>query len=352
MPKPQNSAEEKSLLTNVPDKLPYPDAYSGSFFQRDKRNFHFMEHDEPHATRRRMIIEKHPEVKELMKHDPFSLFLTIALVAGQVFVMWLIQDWPWYQVIIAAFVSGAVLSHALYVLIHDLTHYTAFRSRKANQFTAILCNLGQGVPSAISFGRFHADHHIFLGRPNWDPDLPTQPEINFFTTPFRKFCYVLFMPFFYSMRPYIVCPKPPNTMELINSVLIFSWDAFIYYQFGSKSLVYLILGTLFGLGINPVGAHIIAEHYEFIKGQDTYSYYGLFNIPNLNIGYHIEHHDFPNIPWRSLPRLREIAPEFYNTLPTHKSYLLVVFKYIFDKDFGAWCRIGRNNGEDIKQKRA
>lgn len=211
--------------------------------------------------------------------------------------------------------------------------------------------MGQGVPSSIAFGRYHADHHIFLGRPNWDPDLPTQKEIGFFTTPLRKFGYILAMPFFYGFRPYFVCPKPPSVLEFVNMIVIFGWDIFIGYNFGAKSLVYLLVGTVFGLGLNPVATHIIAEHYEFIKGQDTYSYYGPFNIPGLNIGYHIEHHDFPNIPWRSLPRVREIAPEFYNTLPQHKSYLLVLYKYIFDREFGAWCRIGRNNGDDIKQKR-
>jgi len=350
MPVPEKDSE-KSMLTNVPDKLPFPDAYSGSFFKRDLRNFHFMDHDEPHATRRRMILEKHPEVKELMKQDPFSLYLTIALVIGQTIIMYLIKDMPWWFVILAAFISGAVLSHALYVLVHDLTHYTAFKSRKANQFTAILANLGQGVPSSIAFGRYHADHHIFLGRPNWDPDLPTQKEIAFFTTPFRKFLYILTMPFFYGFRPYFVCPKPPSALEFVNMAVVFSWDALIVYFFGAKSIAYLLIGTIFGLGLNPVAAHIIAEHYEFIKGQDTYSYYGPFNFTGLNIGYHIEHHDFPNIPWRKLPRLREIAPEFYDTLPHHKSYLLVYFKYIFDREFGAWCRIGRNHGDDIKQKR-
>jgi sphingolipid delta-4 desaturase len=350
MPTPQNTGE-KSMLTNVPAKLPFPDAYTGSFFKRDLRNFHFMEHDEPHATRRRMILEKHPEVSELMKQDVFSFYLTAALVLGQTFIMYLIQDMSWWFIILAAFVSGGVLSHALYVLVHDLTHFTAFKYKKANQLTAILCNFGQGVPSSIAFGRYHADHHIFLGRPNWDPDLPTQWEIGFFRTPFRKFLYVLFMPFFYGFRPYVVCAKSPSVLEFVNMVIIFSWDALIIYMFGGKALCYLVLGTVFGLGLNPVSMHIIAEHYEFISGQDTYSYYGPVNIPNLNIGYHIEHHDFPNIPWRKLPRLREIAPEFYNTLPQHSSYLLVLYKYIFDREFGAWCRIGRTQGEDIKQKR-
>jgi len=266
--------------------------------------------------------------------------------------MHLIQDLSWPMVLLIGFAAGAVLSHALYVLIHDLTHYTAFRSRTLNQLTAILANCGNGVPSAITFGRYHADHHIFLGRPNWDPDMPGPEVVRFFTTPIRKFLYCLFMPLIFGMRPFFVCPKPLNLMEIINFFTVIGWDIFVGYHFGAKAVVYLLLGTLFGLGLHPVGVHLIAEHAEFIQGQDTYSYYGHINKIILNIGYHIEHHDFPNIPWRKLPRLREIAPEFYETLPQHTSYALVLWKFIFGENFGPWSRIGRTSGEDIiKHKR-
>ena len=351
MPNSGTDGPQKSLLIEVPKSKPFPDAYSGSNFKRDTRNFHYMDHDEPHATRRRMILEKYPKVKELMKQDSYSFFLTVFLVALQVGICYLIRDLPWWAVLVITYFVSGVITHALFVLIHDLTHFTAFKSRKANQLTAILANFGQGVPSAISFGRYHADHHIFLGRPNWDPDLPTQWEIGFFRSALKKFLFICVMPLFYSLRPYVVCPKPPSVLELLNAVCIVAWDLLIYHYFGFKGVVYLILGTLFGLGLNPVSAHIIAEHYEFVKGQDTYSYYGPFNFVNLNLGYHIEHHDFPNIPWTKLPELRKIAPEFYNTLPSHTSYFLVLYKYIFCPDFGAWCRIGRTQGEDIKQKR-
>lgn len=30
-----------------------------------------------------------------------------------------------------------------------------------------------GIPSALSFGRYHSDHHNFMGEVDKDPDLPT-----------------------------------------------------------------------------------------------------------------------------------------------------------------------------------
>ncbi len=41
----------------------------------------------------------------------------------------------------------------------------------------MFCNIPMGVPSAISFGKFHSDHHNFLGEYGKDPDLPLMAEV-------------------------------------------------------------------------------------------------------------------------------------------------------------------------------
>ena len=62
---------------------------------------------------------------------------------------------------------------------------------------------------------------------------------------------------------------------------------------------------------------------------------------NWNVGYHNEHHDFPKIPWSRLSKVKKIAPEFYDNLPSYNSYLWVMWKYITDPTVGPWSRVKR-----------
>ena len=49
--------------------------------------------------------------------------------------------------------------------------------------------------------------------------------------------------------------------------------------------------------------HLLAEHYSFHKGIETYSYYGPMNAITFNAFYHNEHHDFPAVPYSRLPEV-------------------------------------------------
>lgn len=51
-------------------------------------------------------------------------------------------------------------------------------------------------------------------------------------------------------------------------------------------------------------------------------------------GYHVEHHDFPNIPWKRLPALRAIAPEFYAHLASYPSWTGVIWRFLTDPSVG------------------
>jgi fatty acid desaturase len=64
--------------------------------------------------------------------------------------------------------------------------------------------------------------------------------------------------------------------------------------------------------------------------QPTASHYGwLGNLLTFNAGLHVEHHDLMRIPWRRLPRLRRLAPEFYNNLEPIRSYTWLGLQFVF-----------------------
>lgn len=62
----------------------------------------------------------------------------------------------------------------------------------------------------------------------------------------------------------------------------------------------------------------------------------------LQVGYHNEHHDFPSVPWTRLPKLRALAPEVYNAIPSHPSWPMVIINFIFDDDVGMFSRVKRH----------
>ena len=59
------------------------------------------------------------------------------------------------------------------------------------------------------------------------------------------------------------------------------------------------------------------------------------------MGYHNEHHDLPSIPWNNLPKLRAMAPEFYENLKYHSSWSRLLVQFIFDKRYSLYSRIER-----------
>ena len=47
------------------------------------------------------------------------------------------------------------------------------------------------------------------------------------------------------------------------------------------------------------------------------------------------------MPWTRLPALRALAPEFYDTIPSHPSWPMVIVNFIRDPEVGIFARIKR-----------
>jgi len=78
-----------------------------------------------------------------------------------------------------------------------------------------------------------------------------------------------------------------------------------------------------------------------------------------NVGYHNEHHDFPNIAGYRLPDLKKIAPDYYDNRPCHYSWIKVLIDFIRKPELGPKSRIRRtirsdalktNNALNLKNK--
>lgn len=296
----------------------------------------------PHLERGRRIVQAHPEVKRYFRTYPPTALWIVAVVALQLAAALLVRQAGWLWLIVAAYLVGAFASHALFVLIHDAGHNLIFRRSTPNRLFGILCNVGQGFPTAMSFRAFHALHHSHLDEYDFDGDLPFHREARLVgVSPWRKALWLLLFPFIELIRPLRIRRSFVDRWILANTLVIAATDAAIAYLWGPKALAYIVLSTVFGVGFHVVGARWVQEHFTFREGQETYSYYGPLNWVAFNIGYHNEHHDLVRVPWVYLPKVRALAPEFYDGLYAHRSWTRVLLRFLFDEGIDLYTRIAR-----------
>ncbi|MFI5163630.1 MAG: fatty acid desaturase [Bacteroidia bacterium] len=306
-------------------------------------DFQHSETVEPHRARTKKILKEHPEIKKLIGKNPYSFLIITGLVIFMYALAWLLRAQPWWLVFVAAYVIGAFTSHALFVLIHESIHNLFFKKKVYNTLSGILANLPQTIPSSISFKRYHIKHHTFQGVYELDTDLPSKWEAklinNYF---FGKAMWMLFYPLFQIFRLARIREiKPIDGWILFNWGAVFAADALVIYFFGMKSFVFLLASLFFSIGLHPLGARWIQEHYLTSGKQETHSYYGILNIPAMNVGYHNEHHDFPSVPWNNLPKIRSIASEHYDNISYHMSWTKLLFRFLFDKEISLYSRMVR-----------
>lgn len=304
-------------------------------------DFTWSSEKEPHAIRRREILEKHPEIKNLYRKDPLSAVFAAVTVVIQLGMAYMVRDASWPVIIICAYVVGGTMNHSLVLAMHELSHDLWFEKRRLNQIYGMLVNCPTCVASAATFRRYHLEHHSHQGSDVYDADIPTKIEGKLFRYTATKFLWVAMQAFFYGIRPIVVKPKPISGGEVVNWIIVGGFDIAVLHFWGPKALVYLFAGTVLGLGVHPMAGHFIAEHFEFCAGQETYSYYGALNVLAYNVGYHNEHHDFPKVPGRLLPKVTEMAPEFYLNMPYYDSWVKVLLGFIFYPDMNCFCRVKR-----------
>lgn len=300
--------------------------------------------DTEHLLRRRQILAAHPEVKRLMGPYALSAVWVVGLVAAQIGIAALVGSMPWWAILIASYVVGAFISHALYVLIHEATHDLVSENRLLNRLFGILCDFALVVPSAMAFRKYHLLHHRHLGEYVMDPDIVSEKEANLVgNSTFRKAMWILFLSVSQALRPnklkQMVGMPIYDRWIVANMLAVLAVDVAIWVFIGPAALAYMALSTFFALGLHPLGGRWIQEHYTPDSDQDTFSYYGPLNKVCFNMGYHVEHHDFANVPWAHLPKLKALAPEQYDRLKSYRSWTAVVWRFITDPRMSCYSRV-------------
>jgi len=304
-------------------------------------DFTWSDAPEPHAARRREMLAKYPQIKELYGPCPRTKYVCTALVALELGAAYLLRDQSFGLIVLVAYLFGGVVNQALLLAIHELSHNLAFKTPLANRLFALFINLPIGVPVAATFRYYHLLHHTEQGTPGIDTDLPTELEGRLLQNPVTKILWLFGQGLAYGLRPLFVHPKRPDAWEIANFLLQLAFNVGVYQLWGLKALIFLPLSSLIVMGLHPVAGHYISEHYVFRPGQETYSYYGPLNLLTFNVGYHNEHHDFPYIPGSRLARLRRMAPEFYSNLFHHSSWTATLWHFVTRSSVGGYSRVKR-----------
>lgn len=147
----------------------------------------------------------------------------------------------------------------------------------------------------------------------------------------------------------------------LNVYLLFWYHAHITLYSVFKGLMYLYLSELFlyGFAMHPFMGYFLGVHRSGGKGfdshalktkgsaafmdgqcQPTMSTYGTWSaLFSMNLTHHVEHHDFPSIPWNNLPKVTKIAPEYYEGLEYSPGFCTTIYRWVHNSEgWGYACQ--------------
>eukprot|EP00729_Bicosta_minor_P001861 gene1861-24459_t len=320
-------------------------AWKGVYEERDGRkaveeDFLWSTTDEPHATRRRVILAKHPAIKELMKPCPITKWKVLASVIFQLTVAYNMRGvQSWGVLLFFTYLVSGTINHMMTLAVHELSHNLGFKTRHYNRYLAILANIPMGIPAAIQFKRYHLEHHKYQGEDMVDVDIPTDIEGKLFKSRPGKFLWMFLQPAFYALRPLFTNPKAPGKWEFINAGVIVACDYAVYSYAGFNGVFYLVAGTLLGMGVHPVAGHfgtrpcptMVPSTGSHLTSDTTTSTTTFQTFQALGFTRHV----MPGV-------VRQLAPEFYDTLPQYSSWSKVIFDYVTRADMSPYSRVKRD----------
>ncbi|CAG2169285.1 unnamed protein product [Oppiella nova] len=82
--------------------------------QVSRNDYEWVFTDEPHATRRALILAKYPQIKKLMKVDPHFKWTVLLMVLTQIVSFYLLRNTTsFWLLLVVAYCFGGVINHSL-----------------------------------------------------------------------------------------------------------------------------------------------------------------------------------------------------------------------------------------------
>jgi len=307
------------------------------------------------------LLRDHPEIKELYGQHPWSALLTAVIFVVHAYMAYYFALYSWPVLIIGSYTVGAWMAFVLQTVGHDATHRLVFKSAGLNKLVALVTFLQVFLGP---FGSVWMYEHMWHHNVVVDKCIRYGPQSN--PTLLKAFMSLMFMvvvqmvlivasttlgatllvtiplgllglrkslyPATFGLPPFNRFPQSLNGWMAANIFACWAYNIAMIYFFGWKAFAYHMLSALWMNGFHPLGMRQVQEHYFIQKGQPTNSVYTSVHTYCLNVGYHVEHHDFAAIPWNRLPLLTKIAPEYYTKdLKYYTSYTQVLFEFLFNK---------------------
>jgi sphingolipid delta-4 desaturase len=190
--------------------------FGGSAAPARRTDFFWSTEGEPHATRRKAILKKYPQVNKLMGPEPRTKYIVVVLVLAQVALSIAMRNASWPVYLLVTYVVGGTLTHALFLAIHELAHNLGARQPWANRLIAIVANLPIVFPYSVTFKQYHIDHHKMQGVDGVDSDIPARLEATIFQGRLGKLAWCLSQIAFYAFRPMWIKLYRPTSMHAVN----------------------------------------------------------------------------------------------------------------------------------------
>ena len=237
---------------------------------------------------------------------------TLAVALSGALVALAVGSW---LVVPAMFVLGVVLTH-LFAPQHECAHFSAFRSRRANEWVAWFCGAVIMVPQ-VHFRYEHHHHHSFTNLHGQDPELIPMPA-----SAWGYLWYLSAVPYWWGSWSGIARRSLGHLSEEEQGFLPLRERSRVAWESRVLALAY---GLLAGVVLSGWTAPLTYWFFPLMLGQPVMRFIrmtehvGCPNVPDLlqntrttrvaapwrllawNMNFHAEHHLLPAAPYHALP---------------------------------------------------